>query len=368
MINENFKKAVSPVVATALLLVVAVTSVVFFQGWFNEFSSSTFTDVESQTGTSNSVKIESLVGENLYINSGKNSSINSIQVNGVDCNYNGYVNGLGKINISFCLENVSGLANILVVTGDKILESYSYVDGSSGSFSSGGMPVINDFVSVWNSSDNGTGTVSMTSQVELPLQTIGNYNFIVSGDNLIGSPITITSESQKLLTFSTSGIQEINISGQIEGWMFNKSGDRNKLLEIKSWGPLRLGNSGSYFYGAGNFDFTGSDNLDLTGTTILFQMFRESANFDGNIDNWDTLLVTDMSYMFQSAANFNQDLTSWDISSVTIMSYMFPGATSYNQDLSFWDVDLVTQCSIFSVNTPAWILSKPTFSNCSANP
>jgi len=43
------KRAISPVVATALLLVVAVVAVVSFQTWFGSFSSSTFSKVEIES-------------------------------------------------------------------------------------------------------------------------------------------------------------------------------------------------------------------------------------------------------------------------------------------------------------------------------
>ncbi len=47
----NNKKCISPVVATALLIVVAVLAVVGFQGWFGTFSSKLFTDTETQSGS-----------------------------------------------------------------------------------------------------------------------------------------------------------------------------------------------------------------------------------------------------------------------------------------------------------------------------
>jgi len=64
-----FKKAISPVIATALLLIVAVIAVVGFQIWFGTFSSGLF--VKTQTQSSNSVsntQIENLIGNSLYFN------------------------------------------------------------------------------------------------------------------------------------------------------------------------------------------------------------------------------------------------------------------------------------------------------------
>jgi flagellin-like protein len=128
MIN---KKAISPVVATALLLVVAVSSVVGFQGWFSEFSSSMFVDVETQSSGQSSVSVEAIVGDKLYINSKNNVSISSIKINNNDCNINSSVNGLDNFNISDCIQNVSGSANIVVVTNSGIYENYKYISGDS---------------------------------------------------------------------------------------------------------------------------------------------------------------------------------------------------------------------------------------------
>ena len=54
------KKAISPVVATALLLVVAVVAVVGFQTWFNTYQSGLNTKVEQQSQTGASLTVERL--------------------------------------------------------------------------------------------------------------------------------------------------------------------------------------------------------------------------------------------------------------------------------------------------------------------
>ncbi len=62
------KKAISPVVATALLLVVAVVAVVGFQTWFTGYNSATLAKVDSQSNSGASLTIERLeVGGSIYI-------------------------------------------------------------------------------------------------------------------------------------------------------------------------------------------------------------------------------------------------------------------------------------------------------------
>ena len=56
------KKAISPVVATALLLVVAVVAVVGFQTWFNTYQSGLNSKVEQESAAGSSITIERLEG------------------------------------------------------------------------------------------------------------------------------------------------------------------------------------------------------------------------------------------------------------------------------------------------------------------
>jgi len=60
MVYKNNRKAISPVVATALLLVVAVVAVVGFQKWYNDYSTTVFSDVEQKSSTGSTIIIERL--------------------------------------------------------------------------------------------------------------------------------------------------------------------------------------------------------------------------------------------------------------------------------------------------------------------
>ncbi len=62
------KKCISPIVATALLLVVAVTAVVGFQNWFGTYSTNILSGVESSSANDvRTSQIETIVGNSLYI-------------------------------------------------------------------------------------------------------------------------------------------------------------------------------------------------------------------------------------------------------------------------------------------------------------
>lgn len=62
------KRAVSPVVAVALLLVTTVTVAVGFQTWFGQYSSNIFVDIESRGDTDYTIHVQKILGDTLYIN------------------------------------------------------------------------------------------------------------------------------------------------------------------------------------------------------------------------------------------------------------------------------------------------------------
>ncbi|MBN1216211.1 MAG: DUF285 domain-containing protein, partial [Candidatus Lokiarchaeota archaeon] len=203
-----------------------------------------------------------------------------------------------------------------------------------------------NFTSVWDTVRTSSGS-SNNHQVVLPLESSGIYNFIVNwGD---GNTNTITSWNQAEVThtYTLAGVYTISIIGNLTGWSFNNKGDKLKLLEIKRWSNLRLGNSGNYFWGCSNLYITAIDTPDLTGTTTLHQAFRDCSNLgnSGDMNDWDVSNVTDMSYMFAGADQFNLDIGNWYVSSVTDMSGMFAGAHQFNQDIGDWDVSNVTDMS-----------------------
>lgn len=78
------KKSISPVVATALLLVVAVISVVSFQDFVGEFNSDAFSKVETSNSKNADLKLSGIIGNILYIQSKTNVSLNVFKI--VDSN------------------------------------------------------------------------------------------------------------------------------------------------------------------------------------------------------------------------------------------------------------------------------------------
>lgn len=197
------------------------------------------------------------------------------------------------------------------------------------------------FASLWDTTQPGE---SGSNQIKLPLLSNGNYNFVVDwGD---GSTSTITSYNQSEIThtYIDEGMYSVNIEGTIQGFGFNASGDKDKLININQWGPLRLGNpTWGSFYRAYNLKITANDILDLTGTTNLSYAFAETAiDTVPRMNEWDVSQVTNMFGMFLGASSFNQNIGSWNVSNVTNMHGMFAYAESFNQDIGSWNVSNVS--------------------------
>ena len=120
----NSRLGVSPVVGVALLLVIAVISVVGFQTWFNTFSSSTLSGVESQgSGDVIASGVKTVVADQLYFNNGYNDNltVSKVTVGGNNCNFSGLLSsGLSNLSLSNnCTQNLSSSVSDVVVYTDK---------------------------------------------------------------------------------------------------------------------------------------------------------------------------------------------------------------------------------------------------------
>lgn len=126
------KKAISPVVATALLLVVAVVAVVGFQTWFNTYQSGLNTQVEQQSATGTAILIERLETSTLYLkNSGATDIVvSSVTVDGTDCTTLGSFNatpGVSSHALTDCNATAEDVVDVVVVTADGVFSESEIV-------------------------------------------------------------------------------------------------------------------------------------------------------------------------------------------------------------------------------------------------
>ena len=197
------RKGISPVVATALLIVVAVGALVGFQTWFSQYSSQVYTDTEKKS-TVGASSIEKVSGKNLYFNhnSNNNLSISSVEIDGKDCSVNtSLTKGINKIPLDTnCINNISGKAEIVVHTNDKIYSEFFLGENKEFTSACGGN---SQTYSSPNASQNLTVTSSMLGC---------SFSFIVDGadggdnpgdshDGGVGGRTTITFSPSETGTF-----------------------------------------------------------------------------------------------------------------------------------------------------------------------
>ena len=253
MIN---KKTISPVVATALLIVVAVVSIVGFQGWFSDFSSKLFTNTETKSqGGDLTTEIELVKDGTLYFNNQFNDNITilEIKVGNTSCtNISGnYSNGISEINIANCIGDITERTtkDIVVITNKGIYQEKIFLDlftvsciqdgttlgtGENHTFYMAEVNVdcqaisqvrtcenavldgsslyqysncdLLTFRSVWNTSKNTSSGSSPINNVVLPLESGGTYNFIAYWGDGSNSTITAYNDVDNNHSYASPGV------------------------------------------------------------------------------------------------------------------------------------------------------------------
>jgi surface protein len=208
-------------------------------------------------------------------------------------------------------------------------------------FKFGSIPVGNGgasiFESTWNTAAAGT---SNNQQITLPLESTGNYNFTVNWGDGSENSINTYNAPAVTHTYNSSGNYTIRINGTIEGFRFNDGGDKLKISNVSSWGPLVITSNAS-FRGCANMTCNASD-VPTVATANCWNMFRGCTSFNGNLNSLDVSEVTGFTAFFLGATSFNSPLDSWNTSNAVDMESMFSGATAFNQSVNSWNMSKVT--------------------------
>ena len=103
-------------------------------------------------------------------------------------------------------------------------------------------------------------------------------------------------------------------------------------------------------------------HFDTVNVVSLYRTFAFNDIFNANIDYWDVSNVVTMFEMARECIENNQPYASWDVRTTQNMDGMFKDNISFNQDLSSWCVQqFPSEPDEFSVNTPLWVLPKPSW-------
>ena len=207
-------------------------------------------------------------------------------------------------------------------------------------------------------------TTTPNETVTIPTNSSYTYNYnIRTSDGQFFAGVT----GDKSITFTIPGDYDINIFGSFPSILFNNTGDKEKIIDIKQWGNIVWRDFSNSFYGCSNLTGSFTDVADTSLVTSLYRTFLEASSFNGDISNWNTSSVGDLYNAFNGATSFNQPLNNWDTSSVTSMIGTFRNATSFNQDLNSWDTSnvvdmafLFNSATSFNGNISNWNTSSVT--------
>jgi surface protein len=177
---------------------------------------------------------------------------------------------------------------------------------------------------------------SNTDQFTLPLTDNGTVNIQVNWGDGTSDAITAFDQAEKTHTYPSAGTYEIKITGTLQGFRFNNTGDKSKMLDIKKWGIFDI-NTQQVFRSCGNLTQSATDT-PIISTTNLLATFQACSVFNGDISSWDVSGATTFANFFYQAKLFNQDISSWDVSSATNLTSMFRDAEIFNKDISGWNV------------------------------
>ncbi|CAH8283918.1 gliding motility-associated-like protein [Mariniflexile fucanivorans] len=219
------------------------------------------------------------------------------------------------------------------------------------------------FTATWNTTNISTGS-SAANEITIPTNSAYTYNYSVDwGDTNTDSNVT----GNITHTYASPGTYTISLTGAFPAIYFNNTGDRNKIIEISSWGTITWQSMENAFYGCENLNFDAIAAPDLSQVTSLENMFKSCTSFNGIVNNWDvsginnlagtfdgcsifnrpldnwnTISVTSMARTFRNCYYYNEPLDNWNTSSVENMNQLFSGATQFDQNIDNWDVSQVT--------------------------
>ena len=103
-----------------------------------------------------------------------------------------------------------------------------------------------------NSSFKITITVTAGGTFTLPLRSGFTYKFIVDWGDNTSSAIYAYNDPNITHTYANSGDYQLEMSGILQSWYFNNSGDKLKLKTIDNWGNTGFTNLANAFYGCSN--------------------------------------------------------------------------------------------------------------------
>jgi len=210
-------KAISGVVAMALLLVVSVVAVINFDTFYSTFQSKINIQVEEGSNLNN-INLEGLVGNKLYIKNSNsdNISINQIKIGETICDINSsnYTNGVHEIDINGCLDNAtSSIQDVVIFSDDSIITKKFFVKDL------GGTAQCNDPNLIANNVKSGVTIFGVVGDFEGNLNLTdgdGDSYLWVGVSNYNNGHIVDCDDSNSSITFAVDGTCDNDGDGFID--------------------------------------------------------------------------------------------------------------------------------------------------------
>ena len=146
------------------------------------------------------------------------------------------------------------------------------------------------FISVWRlDTDN--------ESITLPLRSGYNYNFNVDWGDGSSNEVTSHDDIDITHTYTKAGDYTLTISGELEAWFFNNSGNKDKIIAIKDLGNTGWTNLEGAFEGCRYLtEVMGGHISRVTNINRMFKGVTSIKNID--FTSWDFALVTEINETF----------------------------------------------------------------------
>lgn len=183
----------------------------------------------------------------------------------------------------------------------------------------------------------------------IPLSATGEYDFTVDWGDMTSDTITTYNQAETTHTYSSGGVYTIQIVGLCNGWKTDpQSSNRNKVVNISSWGDIRP-SADLYTFGLyENMNISAKDKLDTRGLTNLSYYFQGCISLDSPIEKWlDLKGVNNVQGMLSGCKNFNHSIDGLDWSTITNASSFL---ADYSQEAVFNQPVNISSNSIVDIN------------------
>lgn len=195
----------------------------------------------------------------------------------------------------------------------------------------------------------------------LPLADEETHDFTVDWGDGSTSEIASFDSADKVHTYTSPGTHEVKITGTIGGWAFNGAGDKDKISDIKNWGPFSFISTGS-FKGCTNLQITATDGPNVLNLAEAFEGCTSLTDVD--VSKWDTSSTVDARAAFKDAIGaILKGLFFWKIQAILYASKFLYNATlptvEYDRVLTNWALQPRQSGVGFNFGNSQYTVTKP---------